>query len=78
MTGPHAAAVYAAQFSPRVDELTKPLPDAGDAFAAMLADLARDPQPERVERALVRLEGIRQHLHRLHGALTRGDGADGR
>lgn len=78
MTGPDAAAVYAAQYAPKFEDLVKPLPDAADAFAGMLADLARDPQPERVERALVRLEGIRQHLHRLHGALTRGDGADGR
>lgn len=79
MTGPHdAAAAYAARYAPSLEELLQPLPEAGDAFAGMLADLARDPQSERVDRVLLRLEGIRSHLHRLHGALTRGDGADGR
>lgn len=77
MTAPDAAR-YAALYAPRLEELTKPLPDAGDNFAAMLAELASDPQPDRVERVLVRLEGIRQHLHRLHGVLMRQDGANGR
>lgn len=71
MTGPDAMRAYAALYAPQVEELTKPLVEVGDGFAAMLAELARDPQPDRVERCLVRLEGIRRHLHQLHTAATR-------
>lgn len=65
------AARYAAQYTPTLEELLKPLPDAGDSFVAMLAELSRDASPDRVERTLVRIEGIRQHLHRIHAALIR-------
>jgi hypothetical protein len=78
MTGHQAAAHYAALYAPHLEKLGKPLPDAGDAFASMLSELARDPQLDRVERVLVRLEGIRQHLHRVYAVLSRRDGADGR
>jgi hypothetical protein len=71
MNGLQDAARYAAGYSPALEELLKPLPEAGDAFAAMLAELSRDATPDRVERALVRIEGIRQHLHRIHAALIR-------
>lgn len=75
MTGHQAAALYAATYAPNVEELLKPLPDAGDAFAAMLVELTVDPTCERVARCLVRIEGIRQHLHRTHAALAgEGDG----
>ena len=77
MNGAEEAARYAASYSPALEELLKPLPDAGDAFAAMLSELSRDASPDRIERALVRIEGIRQHLHRIHAALIRRDEGHG-
>jgi len=79
MTRLEAAARYAALYTPRVDDLIMPLRDAGNSLSVTLEALAHAPNPDRVERVLMHLEGIRRHLILLHSVLTRAeDLSDGR
>lgn len=71
MSPDHAAAAYAALYGPTSGELCRVLPEAGDGFSAMLATLASDPSRDGIERALIRLEGIRTVLRTLHATLDR-------
>jgi len=41
------------------------LPDLGEALAAQLAELERDPTRDRAERVLANLAGVAAHVRRL-------------
>ena len=78
MTGPSPAAAYAALYAPTSNELAAALPEIGEAIAAGLAHLARYPTADGCDRAMMAIEGTRQHLKRLHAALTRDGGGHAR
>lgn len=72
MTGPEAKAAYLAfQNAPSVREIAAALPCLGEHTAAVLAELARDPSPDRCDRALCQLAGARELVARLRGSLIR-------
>lgn len=58
-------------YGPTVAELSKHLPDAGDAVATSLANLCRDPSKDGCERMLIKLEGLKRQVRELHLALQR-------
>jgi len=71
------AAYLASQQGPTAQELARALPDLGDATAGMLAELARDPTPDRCDRMLVQLDGARQLVSRLRGLIQASSPAHG-
>lgn len=73
MNGPGKHAAYLNFGSgPSVEAIAKALPDLGDCTASMLAELARDPTPERCDRMLSQLDGARQLVAMLRGKLREG------
>lgn len=78
MTSPEQQAAWLAfQSGPSPEAMAAALPDLGDCTASMLAELARDPTPERCDRVLSQIEGARQLVARLRGSLVHG-AANGR
>jgi hypothetical protein len=55
-------------FKPAVETLAAQLVDIGDSTSAMLADLARDPTPERCERAQAQLSDLHRYVGTLRQA----------
>lgn len=55
-------------FKPPVETLAAQLPDIADGTAAILSELARDPTPERAERAQHHLRGVQHYVATLREA----------
>lgn len=55
-------------FKPPVETLAAQLPDIADGTASILADLARNPTPERAERAQQHLRGVQHYVATLREA----------
>lgn len=58
-------------YGPTAAELSKHLPDAGDAIAASLEHLCRGPSRDGCERMLIKLEGLKRQVRELQLALQR-------
>lgn len=78
MTGPEAAAMYAAQYGPSVEELRRSLPDIGDGLQAQLHELYASPDPTAAEQLAANLDGARRAVLRLAEAIRREGRGDGR
>jgi hypothetical protein len=57
--------------APSGTELAKNLPDAGEALLGAAIELSRDPQIDRCDRYLARLNGTVQLVNRLRATLIR-------
>lgn len=55
-------------FKPAIETLAAQLPDIADGTASILAELARDPSPERAERAQHHLRGVQHYVAQLREA----------
>lgn len=77
MSGEAAARLYATQYQPSAEDLRRALPEVGRRTEVQLVELHGDITPERCERMLIELEGVRQLVSRLRQAIGEGSG-DGR
>lgn len=71
MTGPEAAAAYAALYGPTAGVLARSMGDIADALHALLCELAVRPTTERANAAGVALEGASLAIKQLRAALLR-------
>lgn len=77
MTGPDAAAYYAALYAPTREDLCKALPEAADVIRSQLCELSARPTPDGCDRLSISLAGLQSAVRKLHEALIR-EGSDGR
>lgn len=61
--------VMRALYGPTARDLAQALPQIGESLAAVLASLVRDTTADGIDRAMISVEGVRQHLIRLQAAL---------
>lgn len=71
MTGPHAAAVYAASYAPNSESLRQSLPEIGDGLQSQLVTLYADPSPRAAEALASNLAGAQRAVLRYREALLR-------
>jgi hypothetical protein len=71
------AALYAASYTPSMEDLRKCLPEVGQRTEGQLAQLHHSPTPERCDRMLIELEGVLQLVRRLREAMLREGGGHG-
>ena len=69
MTGPAAAAAYAALRAPSSEAIRRGLVDVGDGLQGQLHELSVRPSLDRCEQAARNLEGARLTVMRLRAAL---------
>lgn len=77
MTGPNAAAVYAALQLPNVDQLRQSLPDIGDGLQAQFHTLYEHLSAPGAEQLAANLSGAAQACLRLADAIRREGAAGG-
>lgn len=71
MTGPEAAAAYAAMYGPLAANLTQPVAASAEALSSQLCELAKRPTVERADAAAITLNGALRIVLQMRVALIR-------
>lgn len=77
MTGPEAAAVYAASHTPDPEALRRGLPDMADGLFAQIQTLHDSPSPDAAERLAANLAGASRAVLRYREAMLREGSGNG-